>query len=166
MAQDAGSNRECRSYSDNGQVNAVAKLIGPHFLARTAQACKYNVSSGFPDACCDFIGKLRCDTAKSGRTNASNLELGKRFSDFCAHQFQDFLSATIEIYGYAFLLRLRKYTVHQQGAIHALGKSGFVDEVQGPADRLAIGDNQIQLVETVEMFGIQDARHHSMNGKR
>ena len=124
------------------------------------------MSSGFANACCNLIGKLRGDAPKSGRTSARNLELGKRFPDFRAHQLQDFLSAAIEIYGYAFLLRLRKYTVHQQGAIHALGKSGFVNEVQGPADRLAIGDNQIQLVETVEMFGIQDARHHSMNGKR
>ena len=64
------------------------------------------------------------------------------------------------------MLRLCEYAVHQRRPIHAFLKTGFMDEIEGPAHRLAIGNHQVELIEPVEMLLIEHPGHDPMHRKR
>ena len=53
---------------------------------------------------------------------------------------------------------------HHLWAVHALAKLRTVNEVEGPADGLAVGNHEVERVEPVAVRFVADADHHTVDG--
>ncbi len=52
------------------------------------------------------------------------------------------------------------------GAVDAVGEAGAVSPVQYPAHRLAVGDQQVEVIEAELVLGIEHPGHHAVHGER
>jgi hypothetical protein len=51
-------------------------------------------------------------------------------------------------------------------AVDAILEPGFVEQIEGPANRLTVRHEQIEVIQTEFLFAIEGSSHKAVNGER
>src|SRR5271166_2224651 len=162
----AGQKRKGCTHCQNRHGKHVLKLKGKGLLARTSEADQRNRRS----RCTNLFGEFKLligrEPPEFGRLCARNYQLRTVDPQAPLHLAQDLRSAAVQKDRHSFLSGTITEPPGKARTPDPIGQPRRMKPVQNPADRLAVGDQDIKMIETKFVLAIEHTGHDSMNGQR
>jgi hypothetical protein len=163
LAGGAGVKVKGRSDGKDREGESIAHLICPDLLARTTEACEHDSSAASPDLLDVSVLFGVGSRTKAGGSAPTYFESWVLGDQPLREGRKRFGGAAVEIDGQPFASGQPTHVVHQIGSIDPFGEANTMQPAKGPSDRLAIGDDHFEIVQSELELGVEDTLHDAVH---
>lgn len=154
---------ERRPHRDDRHRERVPVFIRPDLLAGAAQAHEDDLRPAGPDPTDHPALLLRRDPPEPGRLMAGDPEPWEPPAEVLPQGVEDLGPAPVQVDRRPRPGRPRAKVEGELRAVDPVGKARPVEEVQRPTHRLAVGHDQVEVVEPIPLRLVEHARHHPVD---
>ena len=144
-------------------VDVILELVGPDLLPRTSEADTQHRRPAGVDVVDQFLLLDEVERSKLRRSSPDDVEAREPLHETIGQLGQQFRCATeqvdAEIVAGSQLTGLQ----HQIRAVDPIVEACIVEEVEGPPDRLAVGNDEFEVVEPVAVLRVGRTLHQSVH---
>jgi hypothetical protein len=150
---------------DNRHTNSATVLIGKDLLAWTSEPHEHDPCSRRTDPIHDLGLLPRAGATELRGFRTGDVKIRETSLQSRPETIKDGGRASVQVDGKVFRGSRPTEPQHEARTIDTVFQLGPVEEIHAPANRLAVRCHDVQMVEAVSVFPVEDPGHDPMDGE-